>query len=55
MDRKRTIEALDYIMGQLKYGYIDLDCLDEDELEIVEQSIKEYIVNHGFGGNNYDA
>lgn len=55
MDRKRIIEALNYIMGQLNYGYIDLGSHDEDELEIVEQSIKEYIINHELEEDNYDA
>lgn len=55
MDREEIIDALNYIIGQLKWGYLDLGCCDEDELEVVEQAIKEYIINHGLEVNNYDA
>lgn len=36
-------DALDYIQGQLDYGYIDLGAHDEDEIEIVRQAISAYI------------
>ena len=48
IDKDKVIEALEYIDVQLEYGYIDLGLNDEEELNIVNQAIKEYKTNHGF-------
>ncbi len=39
-DRK---EALQYINNQLKYGYIDLDINEKNELEIIEEALEKQI------------
>ena len=36
-------EAIDYIMSQLEYGYIDLGCHDENELEVIRQAMNAYV------------
>lgn len=46
-DREKIVEALKYIEGQLEDGYIDLGLHDNDELELIEQAINEFKVNHG--------
>ena len=43
MNRGSMPESFDYIIGQLKNGYIDLGFHDEDELELVEQAIQKQI------------
>lgn len=41
-DKYETV-ALNYIMHQLKYGYIDLGAHDEDELEVIEKVVNKQI------------
>ncbi|MGF0102094.1 hypothetical protein [Bariatricus sp. SGI.019] len=36
IEKERTIQ---YIKNQLDYGYVDLGCHDEDEIEIIRQAI----------------
>ena len=43
MTKEKMFEAFNYILGQLKNGYVDLGCHDEDELEAVEQAINKQI------------
>lgn len=35
-------DALDYIKGQLEYGYIDLSIHDENEIEVIRKAINVY-------------
>ena len=39
MTEQQKREAIEYIEGQLKNGYVDLSSFDEDELEIVKEAI----------------
>ena len=43
MTQNEKNEAIDYIMSQLEYGYIDLGCHDERELEIIRQAMTTYV------------
>ena len=43
MTQNEKSEAIDYIMSQLEYGYIDLGCHDERELEIIRQAMTTYV------------
>ena len=43
MTQNEKNEAIDYIMSQLEYGYIDLGCDDERELEIIRQAMTTYV------------
>lgn len=39
MTKQRREEAIEFIEGQLKNGYVDLSSFDEDALEIVKEAI----------------
>ena len=39
MTEQRRKEAIEYIDGQLKNGYIDLGSHDQDELEIIKEAV----------------
>ena len=43
MTKEKMFESFDYILEQLKDGYIDLGFHDNDELEAVEQAINRQI------------
>lgn len=43
MTQNEKKEEIDYIMSQLEYGYVDLGCHDEIELEIIRQAISSYV------------
>ena len=44
MNEEKIFESFDNILGQLKYGYVDFSgCYDEDELEIIKQSVEKQI------------
>ena len=40
MVTRRRKEAIEYIEGQLTYGYIDLGFHDQDELSIIEEALE---------------
>ena len=39
MTKQQRIEAIEFIEGQLKNGYVDLSSYDEDSLEIIKEAI----------------
>ena len=39
MNQQQKKDAVEYIEGQLEYGYIDLGFHDQDELEIIREAI----------------
>lgn len=43
MTKEQMIESFNYILGQLKNGYVDLGCHDEDELEAIAHAINKQI------------
>lgn len=43
MTQNEKNEAVDYIMSQLEYRYIDLGCHDENELDVIRQAIASYV------------
>lgn len=47
MDKKRIIECIDLVEKQIENGYIKLEFFDNAEVEVVEQAIKEFKINHG--------
>lgn len=39
MTKQQKKDAIEYIMGQLDCGYIDLGSLDKDALEVVQEAM----------------
>ena len=48
MTKTERKEAIDYINGQLEYGYIDLGAHDNNELEIIKEAIQLLKIIDGF-------
>lgn len=43
MTQNEKREAINYIMAQLEYGYVDFGCHDENELKVMRQAIASYV------------
>ena len=48
MTEQQRKDAVEYIMGQLDYDYIDLGIHDKDELEIVKEAMALLIYNETY-------
>lgn len=49
MTGQRRKDAFEHIENQLRNGYMDLGCHDQDELEIVEEAIRTLKSMYVFG------